>query len=223
MIELKCDDKWVNDDRSCGWTWTWPLNAQIHRRSCCQTVTPNTQRGRTRLSRADLCPYLSIHYPCNVNSPPASPQTHFLKLLHAASPWRFTQTSGTKAPPGNGLSRNADLGTISGTGLTHGHSLTSSAHLTCAKFHEVRRRFDASAGATRRLQAVCRLSAGCLLEQSRHTAREFTVLLQEHLGQFRAFSRVDYNQCMKVNSQYRQVFKLRKSLNSYKLSIKRMN
>lgn len=32
---------------------------------------------------------------------------------------------GTKVPLGNGLSRNADLGTASGTGPTHGHSLVS--------------------------------------------------------------------------------------------------
>lgn len=31
----------------------------------------------------------------------------------------------TKVPLGNGLSRNADLGTASGTGPTHGHSLIS--------------------------------------------------------------------------------------------------
>lgn len=32
---------------------------------------------------------------------------------------------GTKVPLGNGLSRNADLGTATGTGPTHGHSLIS--------------------------------------------------------------------------------------------------
>lgn len=37
----------------------------------------------------------------------------------------FHTNCGTKVPLGNGLSRNADLGTASGTGPTHGHSLVS--------------------------------------------------------------------------------------------------
>lgn len=79
--------------------------------------------------------YLSIHSACTTQSifvrAPACAhlQTPFFALSSPAPIYRLSlevyTNCETKVPLGNGLSRNADLGTASGTGPTHGHSLIS--------------------------------------------------------------------------------------------------
>ena len=79
--------------------------------------------------QAKTRPYLSIHPSCTMQFIPFQPAPILWSLLSRSYIYRLSlevyTNRETKVPLGNGPSRNADLGTASGTGPTHGHSLIS--------------------------------------------------------------------------------------------------